>query len=166
MSQATRALKHAFETGALAERRAFFLRAEEPPFAGIQCEQSLRPEFLKLKGATARLTEGSWPLGLVLMTKHKEENFANIARGWGFTPVRGSGLNCDGAACTARGSMASSSGSARVAPRPRNTVRRGRGWRTVPSDIAEVGRIEVLRTGESGVGESILEKAGRNQVHW
>ncbi len=102
MSQATRALKHAFETGALAERRAFFLRAEEPPFAGIQCEQSLRPEFLKLKGATARLTEGSWPLGLVLMTKHKEENFANIARAWALLEPGGTlacaGANDDGAA--------------------------------------------------------------------
>ena len=35
MSQASRALAHAFETGALAERRAFFLRAEDPPFAAI-----------------------------------------------------------------------------------------------------------------------------------
>ena len=107
MSQATRALKHAFETGALAllkseGRRAFFLRAEEPPFAGIQCEQSLRPEFLKLKGAVPRLSEGSWPLGLVLMTKHKEENFANIPRAWALLEPGGTlacaGANDDGAA--------------------------------------------------------------------
>ena len=38
-----RALAHAFETGALAEQRAFFLRAEDPPFADITCEQSSRP---------------------------------------------------------------------------------------------------------------------------
>lgn len=102
MSQATRALKHAFETGALAERQAFFLRAEDPPFAGIACEQSLRPEFLKLKGAVPRLTEGTWPLGLVLMTKHKEENFANIARAWALLEPGGTlvtaGANDDGAA--------------------------------------------------------------------
>lgn len=102
MSQATRALKHAFETGALAENRAFFLRAEDPPLAGIQCEQSLRPEYLKLKGAVPRLTEGSWPLGLVLMTKHKEENFANLARAWALLEPGGTlacaGANDDGAA--------------------------------------------------------------------
>jgi len=102
LSQATRALKHAFETGALAEKRAFFLRAEDPPFAGIDCEQSLRPEFLKLKGAVPRLSEGTWPLGLVLMTKHKEENFANIARAWALLEPGGTlvtaGANDDGAA--------------------------------------------------------------------
>lgn len=106
MSQATRALKHAFETGALAERRAFFLRAEDPPFPDIACEQSLRPEFLKLKGAVARLSEGTWPLGLVLMTKHKEENFANIARGWALLEPGGTlvvaGANDDGAASLER----------------------------------------------------------------
>ena len=55
MSQASRALVHAFETGALAEQRAFFLRAEDPPFATIDCEQSYRPAFRKLKGATPRI---------------------------------------------------------------------------------------------------------------
>lgn len=102
MSQATRALAHAFETGALAEQRAFFLRAEEPPFAGIDCEQSFRPTFLKLKDASPRLTEGRWPMGLVLLTKHKEENFANIARGWALLEPGGTlvctGANDDGAA--------------------------------------------------------------------
>ncbi|MBS0541262.1 MAG: class I SAM-dependent methyltransferase, partial [Proteobacteria bacterium] len=102
MSQATRALLHAFETGALAERRAFFLRAEDPPFADIACEQSFRPAFLKLKQATPRLQGGAWPLGLVLLTKHKEENFANIARGWALLENGGTlvcaGANDDGAA--------------------------------------------------------------------
>ena len=87
MTQATRALAHAFETGALAHppsgQRAFFLRAEDPPFAAIDCEQSFRPAFLKPEGVRRRASKAaSWPLGLVLMTKHKEENFANIARGW------------------------------------------------------------------------------------
>lgn len=102
MSQASRALAHVFETGALAERRAFFLRAEDPPFAGIACEQSFRPAFLKLKDATPRIDSGAWPLGLVLLTKHKEENFANIARGWALLAEGGTlvcaGSNDDGAA--------------------------------------------------------------------
>ena len=102
MSQASRALAHAFETGALAERRAFFLRAEEPPFSDITCEQSFRPDFLRLKNATPRIENGSWPLGLVLLTKHKEENFANIARGWSLLEPGGTlvcaGANDDGAA--------------------------------------------------------------------
>jgi len=51
VSQATRALAHAFDTGALAARRAFFLRAEDPPFAEIDAEQSFRPAYLRLKQA-------------------------------------------------------------------------------------------------------------------
>jgi len=102
VSQATRALAHAFETGALAQKRAFFLRAEDPPFADIECEQSFRPAFLRLKRATPRIEGGSWPLGLVLLTKHKEENFANIARGWSLLDPDGTlvcaGANDDGAA--------------------------------------------------------------------
>jgi len=106
VSQATRALAHAFETGALAEKRAFFLRAEDPPFADIACEQSYRPAFLKLDGATPRLKNGAWALGLVLMTKHKEENFANLARGWALLESGGTlacaGANDDGAASLER----------------------------------------------------------------
>ena len=106
MTQATRALAHAFETGALAEKRAFFLRAEEPPFEWIDCEQSYRPAFLRLKKATPRLESGAWPLGLVLMTKHKEENFANMARGWALLEPGGTlacaGANDDGAASLER----------------------------------------------------------------
>jgi 16S rRNA (guanine1207-N2)-methyltransferase len=102
VSQASRALAFAFEIGALAQRRAFFLRAEDPPFADITCEQSFRPDFLKLKQATPRIESGSWPLGLVLLTKHKEENFANIARAWGLLEPGGTlacaGANDDGAA--------------------------------------------------------------------
>ena len=102
MSQASRALAHAFETGALAEKRAFFLRAEDPPFDGIDCEQSFRPAFLKLGQAKPRIVDGSWPLGLVLLTKHKEENFANVARAWALLEDGGTlvcaGANEDGAA--------------------------------------------------------------------
>ncbi len=102
VSQASRALAYAFEIGALAEQPAFFLRAEDPPFGGIVCEQSFRPAFLRLRQATPRIENGSWPLGLLLLTKHKEENFANIARGWALLADGGTlvcaGANDDGAA--------------------------------------------------------------------
>ena len=102
MSQASRALAHAFETGALAARRAFFLRAEDPPFDGIDCEQSSRPDFRRLKNAVPRIESGAWPLGLLLLTKHKEENLANLARGWALLEPGGrlvcAGANDDGAA--------------------------------------------------------------------
>jgi 16S rRNA (guanine1207-N2)-methyltransferase len=102
VSQAGRALLHAFESGALAARRAFFLRAEPLPLDGVDAEQSFRPDFLRLKGATPRLESGSYEQGLVLLTKHKEENFANIARGWALLASGGvlvcAGANDDGAA--------------------------------------------------------------------
>jgi 16S rRNA (guanine1207-N2)-methyltransferase len=102
VSQAARALAHAFDIGALAGRRAFFLRAEDPPFAEIDAEQSFRPAFLRLKKAVPRLESGGHELGLVLLTKHKEENFANIARGWMLLAPGGTlvcaGANDDGAA--------------------------------------------------------------------
>ena len=102
MSQAGRALLHAFETGALARRRAFFLRAEPLALQDLDCEQSYRPDFLKLPHAAPRLDKGSYPLGLVLMTKHKEENFANVARGWQLLETGGAlvcaASNDDGAA--------------------------------------------------------------------
>jgi 16S rRNA (guanine1207-N2)-methyltransferase len=105
VSQASRALAHAFEIGALSTQRAFFLRAEDPPFANIDCEQSSRPAFLHLKKAKPRITPdrdgGQYKLGLVLLTKHKEENFANIARGWALLEAGGTlvsaGANDDGA---------------------------------------------------------------------
>jgi 16S rRNA (guanine1207-N2)-methyltransferase len=105
VSQATRALVHAFETGGLAFERAFFLRAELAPFRDVDAEQSFRPEYLRLKKAgwsvVPRLDHGTWPLGHVLLTKHKEENFANIARGWSLLEPGGTlvctGSNDDGA---------------------------------------------------------------------
>ena len=60
VSQASRALVHAFETGALKPQRAFFLRAELAPFRDIDAEQPFRPEYLRLKKAgwlTTRLAE-------------------------------------------------------------------------------------------------------------
>jgi 16S rRNA (guanine1207-N2)-methyltransferase len=107
VSQAGRALAYAFETGALAPQRAFFLRAELSPFRDIDAEQSFRPEYLRLERAgwsvVARIAQGTpYPLGQVLLTKHKEENFANIARAWSLLAEGGtlvcSGSNDDGAA--------------------------------------------------------------------
>jgi 16S rRNA (guanine1207-N2)-methyltransferase len=102
VSQAGRALAHAFESGALAAHPAFFLRAEPLPLKGIDAEQSFRPDFLKLDGASPRIESGAYALGLVLLTKHKEENFANIARGWHLLADGGrlvaAGANDDGAA--------------------------------------------------------------------
>jgi 16S rRNA (guanine1207-N2)-methyltransferase len=106
MSQAARALVHAFETGALKPQRAFFLRAELSPFRDVDAEQSFRPEYLRLQKAgwsiVPRIESGAYPLGQLLLTKHKEENFANIARGWSLLAEGGtlvcSGANDDGAA--------------------------------------------------------------------
>ena len=99
MSQASRALAYAFETGALAEQRAFILRAEDLPLKDVAAEQSFRPEFLRLQNkgweVVSRLETGGFPLGLVLLTKHKEENFANIARGWALLADGGT-LACAG----------------------------------------------------------------------
>jgi 16S rRNA (guanine1207-N2)-methyltransferase len=86
VSQASRALAHVFDSGVLVPQRAFFLRAELGPFRDTVAEQSFRPDYLRLKSAgwtvAPRLTEGGHAMGLVLATKHKEENFANLARGW------------------------------------------------------------------------------------
>jgi 16S rRNA (guanine1207-N2)-methyltransferase len=102
VTKAGRAFAYAFETGALAPKRAFFLRAEPLPLEDVDCEQSFRPDFLRLKRATPRLSHGSYDQGLVLLTKHKEENIANIARGWELLAPDGilvcSGANDDGAA--------------------------------------------------------------------
>ena len=111
MSEAGRAISHVIETGALAAptskgRRAFLLRAEALPFKDIDAEQSFRPDFLRLKAAgwsvVPRLEGGAYELGLVLLTKHKEENFANIARAWALLapggPLVSAGANDDGAA--------------------------------------------------------------------
>ncbi|MFO1085835.1 MAG: class I SAM-dependent methyltransferase [Reyranellaceae bacterium] len=106
MSQAGRALAYAFEIGALAPQRTFFLRAEPSPFRDCDAEQSFRSEYLRLKHAgwsvVPRLEGGGYQLGQILLTKHKEENFANIARGWTLLGEGGTlvcaGANDDGAA--------------------------------------------------------------------
>ena len=137
MSQASRALVHAFETGALAPERAFFLRAELAPFRDIDAEQSFRPEYLRLKKAgwsvVTRIENGTYQLGQLLLTKHKEENFANIARAWSLLAHGGtlvcSGSNDDGAASLEKqvGKAFGLDGSANLASSPgiaSTTVRR------------------------------------------
>jgi 16S rRNA (guanine1207-N2)-methyltransferase len=100
VSQPGRALAHAFETGALAPQRAFFLRAELSPFRDVDAEQSFRPVYLRLKQAgwrvVPRLGSGRYALGQLLLTKHKEENFANVARAFSLLE-RGGILVCAGA---------------------------------------------------------------------
>ena len=102
MSQAGRALSYAFETATLKPTPSFFIRAEPLTLGEVDAEQSFRPDFLKLRGATPRLEGGSYAQGLVLLTKHKEESFANIARGWALLAPEGTlvcaGANDDGAA--------------------------------------------------------------------
>jgi 16S rRNA (guanine1207-N2)-methyltransferase len=106
VSQAGRALAYAFESGALSPQRAFFLRAELGPFRDIDAEQSFRPEYLRLQRAgwsvVPRLEGGPYQLGHIVLTKHKEESFANIARGWALLAPGGTlvcaGANADGAA--------------------------------------------------------------------
>lgn len=71
--------------------RAFLLRAQSSDAFGadwravLTCEQSFKPAFDALQAAgftaTVRL-EGTFPAGLVLLTKHKAENRANLARAW------------------------------------------------------------------------------------
>ncbi len=102
MSLAGRALAYAFDSGALAHKRAFFLRAEPLLFEGVDAEQSFRSDFLHLRKASPRIERGHYQQGLVLLTKHKEENFGNIARGWALLADGGTlvcaGSNEDGAA--------------------------------------------------------------------
>jgi 16S rRNA (guanine1207-N2)-methyltransferase len=110
VTQAGRALTHAFETRALAPARAFFLRAEPLPFRDIDAEQSFRPAYRRLEQTgwpvVPRIESGAYEQGLVLLTKHQEENFANIARGWALLGNGGTlvcaGANDDGAASLAK----------------------------------------------------------------
>jgi len=81
VTQASRALAYAFENGALSPARAFFLRAEPLPFKDVDAEQSFRPAYLRLKqtawSVAPRIESGAYELGLVLLTKHKEENLTD-----------------------------------------------------------------------------------------
>lgn len=91
MSVSLKALLHPFATGLL-ERppgRAFFLRAEtglpDEWRHGLVCEQGFKPahDALAAAGFTVlpELEGEGYELGLCLLTKHKTENLANLARG-------------------------------------------------------------------------------------
>lgn len=83
--------------------RAFLMRAEpHEALAGdwtsrLVCEQGFKPAHDRLLAAgfatTARL-EGAFPCGLLLLTKHKAENRANIARAWDLLEPGGILLCC------------------------------------------------------------------------
>ncbi|WP_241004059.1 class I SAM-dependent methyltransferase [Magnetospirillum aberrantis] len=91
--------------------RAFLMRAQPSDAFGadwrqvLTCEQSFRPAFDALAAAgfnaVPRL-EGTFPAGLLLLTKHKAENRANLARAWGLLEPGGvlvaCGANAIGAA--------------------------------------------------------------------
>ena len=106
VTQASRALAYAFETGRSQRSGRSSCAPRSCPFKDIDAEQSFRPEYLRLKrtawSVAPRIESGAYELGLVLLTKHKEENFANIARGWALLGAGGTlvcaGANDDGAA--------------------------------------------------------------------
>lgn len=73
------------------ERRAFFIRAEGGELlphqwkSGLVCEQTLREEYDALMAAgfeTVTELEGEFDCGMCLVTRHRRENDANVARGW------------------------------------------------------------------------------------
>lgn len=80
---------------------------ELPP--DLVCEQTFRPAYDRLKAlgrAATRRAEGPFAAGLVLLTKSKLENLANIARAWSMLDPGGllvcAGSNDTGAASIAR----------------------------------------------------------------
>lgn len=103
MSEPLDALLHPFAKGLLplpAPGRGFLLRArcgaalDEVWRQGLVCIQSFKPDHDQLTQAgftvADELAAGGFDLGLCLLTKHKAENLANIARAWG--AVRPGGL--------------------------------------------------------------------------
>jgi len=90
-----------FQDGSLAlpsENRAFMLRAEwtarlEADWKKrLVCEQSSRSLFLPLEKAGFRTVdriEGEFDVGLCVLTKHKKENYGNIARALDHLAPRG-----------------------------------------------------------------------------
>ncbi|ARJ65522.1 16S rRNA methyltransferase [Magnetospirillum sp. ME-1] len=81
-----------FERDLLASpERAFLMRAEPHEALGAEwrprlvCEQGFKPAFDRLVQAgfqTVARLDGRFSTGLVLLTKHKAENRANMARAW------------------------------------------------------------------------------------
>jgi len=93
--------------------RCFLMRAEAdealdaPWRSRLVCEQSFKPAADRLLKAGFRTIDrltGSFPAGLCLLTKHKAENRANIARAWALLEPGGL-LVCSGANALGAGSI-------------------------------------------------------------
>lgn len=83
--------------------RAFLLRGQPSDAFGAEwrpiltCEQSFKPAYDALRAAgyaAVQRLEGSFPVGLVLLTKHKVENRANMARAWSLLEPGGTLVAC------------------------------------------------------------------------
>lgn len=116
MSQAEhlQALILPFERGLLPlPDRCFLIRAEASEVldhdwrSRLVCEQSFKPaadRLLKAGFQTVDRLTGDFPAGLCLLTKHKAENRANIARAWSLLAPGGL-LVCSGANALGAGSL-------------------------------------------------------------
>ena len=80
-----------FEAGLLEARNAFLLRGDFSPAlsdsfgAGLVAEQTYRPAFERLEAGGLRVTtelQGSYDVGLCVLTPHRLENYANLARAY------------------------------------------------------------------------------------
>lgn len=92
---AVKAMLLPFEQGLIATPeagQAFLIRAHADPAFGehwrrrLICEQTFKPEATRLQAQgfelVTRMTGGPYRLGLCLLTKHKDENLANLGRAW------------------------------------------------------------------------------------
>ncbi|MEW5726460.1 MAG: methyltransferase [Pseudomonadota bacterium] len=113
MDDLIRALLLPFDKGLLPlPGRAFLLRAEASEALAdwrgrLVCEQSLKPAFDRLAAAGFQVVprlEGRFAAGLVVLTKHKAENRANLARAWEHLEPGGLLVAC-GANATGAASM-------------------------------------------------------------
>ncbi|MBN9363221.1 MULTISPECIES: class I SAM-dependent methyltransferase [unclassified Devosia] len=80
-----------FEEGLLEARNAFLLRGDFSPalrdsFGGhLVAEQTYRPAYERLAAGGVQVTtqlEGSYDVGLCVLTPHRQENYANLARAY------------------------------------------------------------------------------------
>ena len=103
-----------FDKGLLAlPERCFLIRAEAAEVLDAEwrgrlvCEQSFKPAADRLQKAgftTVERLGDTFPAGLCLLTKHKAENRANIARSWSLLEPGGL-LVCSGANALGAGSL-------------------------------------------------------------
>ncbi|MDO8606296.1 MAG: methyltransferase [Phaeospirillum sp.] len=113
-SEHIRALILPFERDLLPlPERCFLIRAEASEVldhewrARLVCEQSFKPAADRLRKAGFQVVDrltGEFPAGLCLLTKHKAENRANIARAWSLLAPGGL-LVCSGANALGAGSI-------------------------------------------------------------